>query len=143
MTQINKKIIKNNKQKTEENKQKEIIGLIEKIRIYSNNKKEFSKLIRAKIDTGAENSSIDSKLASKLHLGPIVKTKSVKSGLGKARRIIVHATVLIKGQKVKAEFTISDRSHLKYPVLIGVNILKKLNIYIDPNKEIQSKKEQQ
>ena len=44
------------------------------------------------------------------------------------------AIVKIGDQEIEEEFTLADRSHMTYPVLIGQNILKKGNFMIDPNK---------
>ena len=107
------------------------VGLTEKIRLVSNgNSKDFT----AKIDTGATKSSIDIKLASKLNLGPVIKSKIIKSAHGNKLRPIVEAEILLAGKKIKSEFTLADRSHMKYDVLIGVNILKD-GFLVDPSKK--------
>ena len=54
---------------------KTIIGLTEKVKLFSDNGK--NKTLIAKIDTGASRSSLDIKLASELNLGPIIKSKIV------------------------------------------------------------------
>jgi len=110
---------------------KKIIGIVENITLLSAKKK---KRVKAKIDTGATNSSIDVKLAKELKLGPVIKSKLIKSSLGNMRRPIIEATIIIKGKRTKAEFTIADRSHLKYDVLIGQNALKE-GFLIDPSKK--------
>ena len=96
---------------------KPILGLIEKVKING-------KIVKAKIDTGAQGNSVDIKLAQKLRLGPIVKTYNVKSSLGKGRRPAVSVELEIKGKKITTIFNISDRKHMKYNVLIGQRVLK-------------------
>ena len=81
-------------------------------------------IMLAKMDTGASKSSIDSRLAARLKLGPVIKTKLIKSAHGNKLRPVIEAEVIIKGKKIKTEFTLADRAHLKYRVLIGQNILK-------------------
>lgn len=98
--------------------EKTVLGLIEKVKIEG-------KEVLAKIDTGAQINSIDIMLAQKLKLGPIVKTYKVKSSTGEDRRPAVRARLEIKGRKFNTIFTISDRKHMKYSVLIGRRILKK------------------
>lgn len=88
--------------------------------------------VTARIDSGATVSSIDVDIAAKLRL-PIIKSKVVKSATGNARRAVVEASISIRGKKMKAEFTIADRAHMKYGMLIGQNILKK-GFIIDPSK---------
>ena len=99
-----------------------IIGLVEEVRIIKENKKLRS--IDAKIDTGATKSSIDSNLASDLNLGPIIKTKVVKSAHGNMIRPVIEVEIEIANKLIKSEFTLADRRHLKFKVLIGQNILK-------------------
>ena len=108
-----------------------IIGLIEKIIIIG---REREKQVLGKIDTGASRSSIDSRLAAELNLGPVVATKLVKSAHGNSVRPIVKTNILIAGQKISTKFTLADRAHMKYNVLIGNDVLKEGNFLIDPVK---------
>jgi hypothetical protein len=106
------------------------LGLIEQVTIIGQKEKQ----VTARIDTGATASSIDIHLAADLELGPLTRTKIVKSASGTKKRPIVHAKVKINGNIMEEEFTLADRSHMTYPVLIGQNILKKGNFLIDPQK---------
>ncbi len=105
--------------------EKTIVGLVEKVKI---NGKE----IIARIDTGAEHSSVDKRLAEELKLGPVLKTILIKSATGKTKRPVVEAEIEIKGKKMKSRFNIADRSQMSYKVLIGQNILKE-GFLIDPS----------
>lgn len=109
-----------------------IVGLSEYIRLITKDKK--IKPIAAKIDTGATRSSVDIKLASKLNLGPVIKSKMVKSAHGNKLRPVIEAEFLMAGKRIKSEFTLADRTHMKYPVLIGVNVLKN-GFLVDPSKK--------
>lgn len=113
-------------------KKKIILGLTETITVFGEKSKET---VIARIDTGATSSSIDYNLAATLKLGPITKSKTIKSASGVLKRPIIHAKVKIYEQVIEAEFSLADRSHLKYVILIGQNILKQGNFLIDPNKE--------
>lgn len=105
-------------------KNKTIVGLSEKV-VISN------KAIRAKIDTGAEKSSIDIKLAAKLGLGPIVGVRRIKKE--RTRRPVIKVPIKIRDRKLHAFFNISDRKGMKYKILIGQNILKR-DFLINPSK---------
>lgn len=105
---------------------KTIVGLVEKVKI---NGKE----VTARIDTGAEHSSVDKDLASRLKLGPVLKTVFIKSASGRAKRPVVEAEVKIKGKAIKSRFNVANRKHMRYKVLIGQNILKH-GFLIDPSK---------
>lgn len=109
---------------------KVIIGLSEDVKIIGPKK---SKAIVARIDTGATMSSVDSRLSAELSLGPIIKTKLVKSAHGNKLRPVINVKLKLAGKDLKARFTIADRTHMRYKVLIGQNILKK-GFLIDPRK---------
>ncbi|MBI2663155.1 ATP-dependent zinc protease [Candidatus Woesearchaeota archaeon] len=106
-----------------------IVGIIEKIKIKGKKDKE----VLAKIDTGAQHNSINMKLASELKLGPIVRTAIIRNAHGKVVRSVVRATIEIKGKTIESEFNLSNREHMKYHVLIGMNVLKE-GFLIDPSK---------
>ncbi len=111
---------------------KTTIGLIEEVTILTNDDKK--KKVMAKIDTGATKSSIDINLASDLKLGPIIKTKLIKSAHGVRIRPVLIVEIDLHGKRMKAEFTLADRNHMSYRMLIGQNILKN-GFLIDPNLE--------
>jgi len=113
-------------------KGKTIVGLTESVTVIGPAGKR--KRITARIDTGATKSSVDAKLAAELALGPIIKTKLIKSASGNKMRPVLKAEIKIAKKNLKAEFTVADRSHLRYRVLVGQNILKK-GFLIDPNKK--------
>jgi len=108
-----------------------VIGLIERITINGPGKSET---LLAKVDTGATKSSIDLKLAKELDLGPVIRSKMVKSAHGNKLRPIVEINIVIAKKNIRTEFTLADRRHLKYMVLIGQNILKN-GFIIDPLKK--------
>jgi hypothetical protein len=109
---------------------KEVIGLREKITIYTPHGK-FD--VIARIDTGATKSSIDADFAKKIGVGPAVRTAMVRSAHGSKLRPVVKIVVGIGNKLVRKEFTVAERQHMRYRVLIGLNILKK-NFLIDPSK---------
>lgn len=107
-----------------------VIGLVESITIMSD---VGNKEVQAKIDTGATKSSIDSKLAGELKLGPVITTKFVKSASGSTVRPVISVLFTLAGKKMEGEFTLANRQNMKYPVLVGQNVLKK-GFMIDPSK---------
>lgn len=106
--------------------EKTVVGLVEKIQI---NGKE----VIARIDTGAEYSSIDKDLASQIKLGPVLRTISIKSASGKTKRPVVEAEIKIKNKILISKLNIANRKHMKYKALVGQDILKK-GFLIDPSK---------
>jgi len=110
------------------------LGLVEKITLYGSD--GLHKNISARVDTGAVISSIDTKLAADLKLGPVIRSKKVRNANGVAIRPIVKCVFKMKGQEFKTEVTIADRKKMKYRALIGQNLLKKAKFYINPRKKI-------
>ncbi len=105
-----------------------VVGLTEYVKLIGPTSSEEH---IARIDTGATKSSIDVSLASSLKLGPVVASKLVKNAHGSKLRPVIEANIEIEGKKIKSLFTLADRSHMKYKVLIGQNILKE-GFLIDP-----------
>jgi len=112
--------------------EKPILGLIEEVTVIGRDGRKKSVL--ARIDTGAQSSSIDLQLAQELQLGPIVSTKNIRSSHGRSLRPVVRATIVLSGKEISDEFTLYNRSHMRYKILVGQNILKQ-GFLIDPVKK--------
>ena len=112
-------------------KGKTIVGEVENVSFFVDNSKKEK--FEARIDSGAASSSIDAKIVADLKLGPVLSVKKVRNAHGETLRPVVEATILLKRKKMKAIFTVADRSRMKYKVLIGRNILKE-GFLIDVNK---------
>lgn len=104
------------------------------------------KKIPVRIDTGARTSSLwassikiedDNKVRFKMFgpgskyytnkyvTMPFVEHRTVTSSTGhEQERIVVKFPIRIKGKKIQAKFTLSDRSTQSYPILIGRNTLR-------------------
>ena len=108
-----------------------VIGMTEEITVCGN---KGCKTVIARIDTGATVGSVDKELAEKLDLGETVKEKVVKSSHGTSVRPIKKMRFELKGRKFRMNFTIADRSHLKYKILVGQNVLKK-DFLVDCSKK--------
>jgi len=110
---------------------RKILGLIEVVKIGNYEYK-------AKIDTGADSSSLDKSIIEKLNKNTevikVISYKKIKSALGIEKRPVVEIEIELLGRRYIEKFTISERSNLKYKVLIGKDILKKEKFIIDPNK---------
>lgn len=105
--------------------------------------------IDAKIDTGAYTSSIHchtiylSKIGSKIYLFfnlldpkhpkfkkrlfqfETFKNKNIKNSFGDTeRRYVIDVPIVIAGKKITTEFSLTDRSKMKYPILLGRKLLQ-------------------
>jgi hypothetical protein len=78
--------------------------------------------VPAKIDTGANRTSVDRSIAEKIGLlatSNIVEYREFFSGLGREQRPMVHCRLIIKGLSQPTTVSISDRSHMKHQVIVG------------------------
>ncbi|MFC6997320.1 ATP-dependent zinc protease family protein [Rufibacter roseus] len=61
--------------------------------------------------------------------------RNIKSSFGDVQeRYIIRTKVIIHGQAVESEFSLSDRSDLKYPVLLG-RVLLRRRFIVDVSKK--------
>ncbi|MEZ4694518.1 MAG: RimK/LysX family protein [Aliarcobacter sp.] len=122
----------------------EILGEIDKFNLPSLNLTN----INARIDTGATTSSIhctniikiDNQVKCKLLnkseiLKPILKTIEVKSSNGeKNTRYFIKGDIEIFNKIYEIELSLNDRTNMKYPLLIGRELLKK-GFIVDVQKQ--------
>ncbi len=116
------------------------VGRVESIRL-----PDYEISVRSRIDTGAKTSAIwasdiklakDGKLSFKLfgkgspfYTGQVISTKAfsetvVASSNGKLeKRYKVRLVISLKGKKMRVAFTLTDRSQMTYPILVGRNVL--------------------
>ena len=114
----------------------------------------------AKIDTGADSNSlhcddiyiddekfVDFKLLDKIHPAyhgkkiklPLYKLKKVKSSNGTVQlRATVQVTISFFGKNYKTYISLTDRSDMKYPMLIGRKFLAN-RFLVDVSKEYLTK----
>jgi len=102
--------------------------------------------IPARIDTGAATSSLDAReLAIKENMAefklpgkyggmqlqlPIVDWKTVRSAEARDRRPVVEIELCVGPKRLRARVNLNDRSQVKYPLILGRNVLRK-NFSVD------------
>jgi len=128
--------------------------------------------LKAKIDTGADRSSIDEELARKLGYGKAVDefkeivenleidnnatkeildeeikdkldkwgdnfdTVVIKSSHGISYRLLIKMNIILSGVSVISKMSVTDRSHLEFPVIIGRRDLGRF--LVDPSKKTRA-----
>lgn len=98
-----------------------VLNLIEPVTLRS---KGQEKLVEAKVDTGAYRTSIDEQLARELELESKDEKVFVKSASGQKFREVVNISFELAGKRINTSASITDRSHLRYPMIIGRRDLK-------------------
>lgn len=106
-----------------------ILSVIEPVIIYIDGK--ISREYLAKIDTGAYRTSIDANIAKELSLLSHDRIFIAKSASGIQRRGSVKLRMKLGGKKISTIATIAPRSHMSFPIIIGVRDLK--GFYVNPN----------
>ena len=90
--------------------------------------------MKAKIDTGADGSSIDRVLAGDLGLldpDNILYYDSFSNAMGTKKREIVAATFVMAGAKLKTRVSIADRSRLRTKMIVGRRDLKQFAVVVE------------
>lgn len=134
--------------------------------------KEKEMELRAKIDTGADISSIDKNIAKELGYGAVIDefdsavknlvidknatkekldlqikdklakwgenfdTVVIKSSHGVSYRLIIKMNIVLSDIAIISRMSITDRSHLEFPVIIGRNSLGRF--LVDPSKKTKA-----
>ncbi len=76
----------------------------------------------AMIDTGAKRSSIDEALVTLLQLESVGEVK-VSNAMGKQERPLVKIKIIHDGAEYELEVSVTDRSKLSYPMIVGRDFL--------------------
>ena len=115
-------------------KDRVLIGRVEYVKVIGHHGEAR---VKAKIDTGASRTSVDVWLAANIGLGPTVDVAKVKSALASQVRTrpLVRGVVEVGGIRFALPVTVNDRSVMRYPVLIGMDILRSGRFLIDPTKK--------
>ena len=92
------------------------ISVFEPVTFYSNG---TQKTYNAKVDTGAFRTAIDWSVAKDLNLKPISQKILVDSANARQLRQAAKVTFTLAGKRFSTIATITDRSHMNYPVIIG------------------------
>ncbi len=104
-----------------------ILQAVEPVIIFGETQAE----VKARVDTGATYSSLDSELARRLKLDRLpLREVKIKNAHGVSVRQIVRLKFKLKGQLRSAEFTLIPRQDLPYPVLLGRTSLQ--GFLVDP-----------
>lgn len=87
-------------------------------------KGDETKIYLAKLDTGAYRTSLDYKMVKELGLEILERQIMIKSASGVGSRPAVKIKFTLHGKEIVSTATVVDRSHLKYPLIVGRKDLK-------------------
>jgi hypothetical protein len=95
------------------------------VTLYSNTKYEWSFTTDAKIDTGADRSSIDIELAKALRLQKVDEVIVVNAN-GRTRRPVYLLTIEVNNIVYDIECNGVNRFRLNYPLILGMSNLREM-----------------
>ena len=92
--------------------------------------------VRAKVDTGAERTTLDTRLARRLGLGPVVGHVRIRSAAADVPELrdIVRASIVIAGRAFRVHLAITDRRDMRYRMIVGMDVLRRGRFLVDPRK---------
>lgn len=108
------------------------VGAFEEVELIGLNGK--TEIVNAKIDTGADGSSIDRVLAEELGLlesENILYYDYFRNALGRKKREIVGVTFVMAGRKMRTQISIADRSRLRTKMIVGRRDLKQFAVVVE------------
>lgn len=110
-----------------------VVGIEETVTLYDNDGNPHP--LKAKVDTGAYRTTIDTALAKQLRLDhPVVDYKDVRGALGEQTRPVVNLSFDIRGRHVKTQAFLADRAHMRYDMIVGRRDIR--NFLVDPARRL-------
>lgn len=112
---------------------RKIIGVIEEVTLRGPN---GDIQVRARIDTGAARTSMDTDLAKRLGLGPVERRVRTRAAAAERpeERDVVKATLVIDSKVFEAHAAVTDRQDMTYHLIVGMDVLRKSEFLISPRK---------
>ncbi len=113
-----------------------VIGINEPIEILDSKGEKHPTV--AKVDTGAYRTTLAESLAKEFGLNEEIRRKIVRGALGREERPIINFSFILDGRLVQTEAFITDRSQMKYDIIVGRRDLKRF--LVDPAKNILARR---
>ena len=119
-------------------KKRTIIGAVEEVTIRGRRRQVK---VLAKVDTGASRTTIDTELAARAGLGPILDTVRIRAAVSEhpETRAVVDADIVIAGRKFDMAVAITDRQDMRFHAIIGMDLLQRSGFLVDPTKVLEAK----
>ena len=92
--------------------------------------------VLARIDTGASRTTLDTELAARAGLGPVLKRVRTRASAADRpeERDVVAAKVIIAGQEFDVSVAVTDRKDMRYHMIVGMDILGRAGFLVDPGR---------
>jgi hypothetical protein len=92
--------------------------------------------VLARVDTGAARTTLDTDLAARAGLGPVLDRVRIRASAASTpeERDVVHAKVIIEGREFEVPVAVTDRKDMRYHMIVGMDILRDAGFLVDPSK---------
>lgn len=112
---------------------RKVIGIIQEVLVRG---PEGEIQVRAKVDTGATRTTLDTDLAKRLGLGPVLRHVRTRAAAADhpEKRDVVSAVLVIAGETFEVHVAVTDRQDMKYHMIVGMDVLRRSNFLISPRK---------
>ena len=111
--------------------ERRVIGIIESVIVRG---KRGEVKAQAKVDTGASRTTVDTDIAARAGLGPVLGTVRIRQSISRnpETRPLVEAQLILSGEEFDVAAAIADRTEMKYHVIVGMDILGSGRFLINP-----------
>ena len=108
-----------------------VIGVVEPVIVRG---KRGEVRVQARIDTGASRTTVDTDIAARAGLGPVLGTVRIRQSISRhpETRPLVEAELVIEGETFDVAAAIADRTEMKHHVIVGMDILGSGKFLVDP-----------
>ena len=92
--------------------------------------------VLGRIDTGAKRTSLDTDLAARAGLGPVLARVRTRAAAAERpeERDVVRARLVIRGKEFNVAVAVTDRKHMRYHMIVGMDVLRDSGFLIDPHE---------
>jgi hypothetical protein len=107
------------------------VGVVEKVAVVGPNGTFH---VLARIDTGAARTTLDTDLAARVGLGPVLDRVRIRASAADTpeERDVVSAKILIAGKEFDLPVAVTDRTDMRYHMIVGMDILRAAGFLVDP-----------
>ncbi len=110
-----------------------IVGVVEPVTVRG---PRGDMTVQAKIDTGAERTTLDTELAAEAGLGPVLRRVRIRSAAAEKpeERDVVRATLVLEGEAFDVAAAVTDRKDMRYRIIVGMDVLARSGFLVNPRK---------
>jgi hypothetical protein len=109
------------------------IGVVEKVAVVG---PKGTYHVLARVDTGAARTTLDTDLAARVGLGPVLDRVRIRASAADSpeTRDVVSARIIIADKEFDLQVAVTDRKDMRYHMIVGMDILRDSGFLVDPSR---------